>query len=170
MIHHYQTSCSSTAANFLSPYGPSGNNYGRPIDNEPTHNSATYGGGFANAGAPSQSLDYPQAPPPPYSNYHAGTPLQSLGYPCAAAPPPPYSNYHAAAPSQSSGYSYTAPASTPHRGCHAGSSDREGERQSTPPTETSGYTSTTPGQSGPRHASSQDKVWFGSSHRHSGRR
>lgn len=111
--HHYQTSDTSTATNFQSPYGPSGNNYGRLIDNQPMYKPAIYGGGRPNAGAPSQSLDYP----------------------------------------------YAAPAPAPHSGYHAGSSDREGERRSTRPTEISGYPSTKPAQKRPLAPGYRDDVY-----------
>ncbi|KAK0515591.1 hypothetical protein JMJ35_001625 [Cladonia borealis] len=157
--HHYQTGDSSTATNFQSPYGQSGNNYGRPINNQPAYNSAIYGGGLANAGAPLQSSDYSYPAPTTHSNYHAGAPSQSLGYPCAAPALTPYSNYHASAPLQSLGYPYPAPAPTPHSGYHAGPSDREGERRSTRPTETSGYTSPKSTPKGPRDPGGRD-VYF----------
>ena len=73
--HQYQTSDSSTATNLQSPYGSSGNNYGRLIDNQPVYNSAMYGGGHSNVGAPLQSLKNPYAAraPAPHSGYHAGS-------------------------------------------------------------------------------------------------
>ena len=134
--YHYQTSDSSTATDFQPPYGPSANNNDRLIDNQPAYNSATYGGGLANAGAPLQSLDYSCSASTTHSSYHAGAPLQSLDY------------------------SYAAPAPTPHSGYHAGSSDREGERRSTRPIETSGYTSITPRPPGPRGPGGRDDVYL----------
>ena len=80
--HHYQTSDSSTASNFLFPYGPSGNNDSRLIGNQPAYNSATFRGGHTNAGPPFQGPDYPYGAPPPYSP----------DYPYCASPP--YSDYH----------------------------------------------------------------------------
>ena len=159
--HHYQTGGSSTATNFQSPYASSSNNYGRVIENQPAYNSAPYGGGLANAGAPSQSLGYSHAAPAPtpYSNYYAGAPSQSLGYLLAAPAPTPYSNSQAGVPSQSFGNPYTAPAPTPHSGYHAGSSDREGERRSTRPRETSGSTSTNQRPPGPRGPGGRDDVY-----------
>ena len=131
--HQYQTSDSSTATNLQSPYGSSGNNYGRLIDNQPVYNSAMYGGGHPNAGAPLQSLNYPYPAPTTHSNYHAGAPSQSLDYP------------------------YPAP--IPNTGYQAGSSDREGECRSTRPTERSGYPSTKPAQKRPLAPGYRDDVY-----------
>ena len=122
----------STATNYQSPYGPSGNNYGGPINNQPAYNSAIYGGGLANPGAPLQSSAYPYPAPITHSNHQAGAPSQSSGYPSAA------------------------PATTPHSGYHVGSNDREGERQSTRPGETSGSTSTNQRPPGPRGPGGRD--------------
>ncbi len=90
--HHYQTSNSSTATNFQSPYGPSGYNNGRLIHNQPAYNSAIYSGGRTNTGPPFQSPNYPYAAPTSHSDYHAGwsdkggerrstRPTETLGYP-----------------------------------------------------------------------------------------
>ena len=95
---NYQTSDRSTPTSFQSPYGPSGNNDGRPIDNQHPYNSAIYGGGRTNAGPPFQSLNYPNVAPRPQSDYHAGwsdeggerqsaRPTETAGYPSMTARP-----------------------------------------------------------------------------------
>ena len=109
---HYQTNDNSTATNFQSPYGPSGDNDGRLTGNRPAYNSAPYSGGRTNTGPPFQSLDY----------------------------------------------SYVAP--TPHSDYHAGRSNRERERRSTRPTETSGYRSITPRPKGPRAPDGRYDIYF----------
>ena len=90
---HDRISESSTATNFPSPYGPSGNNDGRLIDNQPAHNSATLGGGRTNAGPPFQRSDYPYGAPNPHSDYHRE---RSDGG----------ENRRRTGPSETSGYSY----------------------------------------------------------------
>ena len=101
--YHYQTSESSTATNFPSPYGPSGNNDGRFIDNQPAHNSATLGGGRTNAGPPFQRSDYPYGAPNPHSDYHRE---RSDGG----------ENRRRTGPSETSGYSYILPKPKSPRG------------------------------------------------------
>ena len=71
--HHYQNSESSTATGFPTPYGPSGSNDGKLIDNQLAYSSATFGGGRTNAGPPFQSPDYPSGAPIPYSYYQPET-------------------------------------------------------------------------------------------------
>ena len=107
--HHYQiTSDSSTASNFQSPYGPSGNNDSRLIGSQLAYNSATFRGGHTNTGPSFQSPDYPYGAPPPYSP----------DYPYGASPP--YSDYHpeqkdrrakgrSTGPPETSGYSSITP-------------------------------------------------------------
>ena len=70
--HHYQTSNSSTATNFHSPYGQIGNNDGRLISNQAAYNPATFGGGYTNTGPPLQSLGNPYSAPRPNNAYQAG--------------------------------------------------------------------------------------------------
>ena len=90
--HHYHNTNSSTATNFQFSCGPSGNNDGRLIENQPAYNSAVYSGGRTNAGPLFQSLDYPYVAPKPHNNYQAGwsdrdgerwstRPTKTSGYP-----------------------------------------------------------------------------------------
>lgn len=65
---------------------------------------------------------------------------------------------NAGAPLQSLDYPYAAPAT--HSNYHAGSSDKERERRSTHPTETSGYTSTKTSQKRPLAPGYRGDVYF----------
>ena len=110
--HHYQNSDSSKATNYQSPFGPSGNNDGRLIDNQAAYNSIAFGGGRTTAGLPFQSSEYPYGAPTPYSEYQP----ESHG----AYHSGPHSDYHpekgdrqakrrSTGPPETSGYSSTTP-------------------------------------------------------------